>query len=252
MQSVARHLIEQGERVEACTFYPEVFSQLEGCTTADFRRQNVDRIAHYVPRKKKKDTDIFEDCCIQAGVPRDIDLRLDWKKVKSSLVSEIRDGRRPAIAVLLPRWPMARKDGFGRELLPDCEAMQKTIWKIRRAGSRMIQVGSGEPLFDFRGIDLDLANKTTVTDLLDIASVVDGFFGYCSFFVPLAESFRKPALFMWSRAGLRSNREFIATVTPKKLLHRETSAYVYDDADDFELHRAANALFKQARTQALL
>ena len=72
----------------------------------------------------------------------------------------------------------------------------------------LIQIGSGEPLFRFTGIDLDLTDQTSVCDVLDLASVADALLGYCSFFVPLAESFRKPALLVWSRAGLKSPQEF--------------------------------------------
>lgn len=250
--SVARWLIEQGESVEVCTFFPEIFSQLEGVKVSDFRRQNVNRIAHYVQRKKKKDTDIFEDVCISAGIPRETELRFDWKPVNTQLYRQVRDANGPRIAILLPRWPMARADGFGRELLPNCEAMQKAVYALRRKGAFTVQVGSGDALFHFRGISLDLANSTSVTDLLDVAAAVDGFFGYCSFFVPLAESLQKPALFMWSRAGLQSNKEFISTVTLKKILHAETSNAVMDDCDDVQLYKATHALYQQARGRAAL
>lgn len=253
LQSIARHLIEQGKPVEVCTFYPDVFRSLNGrVIVSEFRRQYVDKVAHYVSRKEVKGTDQFEDCCISAGIREPVDMRLDWQPVKGSLVREIKRMPRPVIAVLLPRHPMARKDGFGLDLLPDCRAMQRAIDGLRAGGASTVQVGSGEALHEFSGIDLDLANRTSVSDVLDVASAVDGFLGYCSFFVPLAESLKRPALFVWSRKGLRSKREFIRLVTPEKVLHRETSAHVWDDAADDEIKRAADALFVEARTAAVV
>jgi hypothetical protein len=68
-----------------------------------------------------------------------------------------------------------------------------------------------------------------VRDLLDVASVADGFLGYCSFMVPLAESFSKPALFVWSHRGLRAPQAYVRQITPQKILHRDTSHFVMDD-----------------------
>ncbi len=149
---------------------------------------------------------------------------------------------KPVLVVQLPRSPMGRTDGFGAELLPDCRVIQKLIDRARETHT-VVQVGAGAALFKFEGIDLDLANGTTVAEMLDVAAVADRFLGYVSFLVPLAESFNKPALFVWSRAGLDTRQHlYVRQITPKKVLHKPSSRFVIDDwmqekidevADDF-------------------
>jgi ADP-heptose:LPS heptosyltransferase len=123
---------------------------------------------------------------------------------------------------------MGRTDGFGRELLPDCRVIQRIIDRLRGKVD-LVQIGSGRCLFGFEGINYDLANKTTVKQLIDVATVADAFIGYVSFLVPLAESLNKPAFFVWSRKGLKSREKFISRVTPQKVLEKPSSKWVTDD-----------------------
>ncbi len=245
LQSVARHLVRKGHRIEACSAWPDVFRPLgDRARVVPFRRDRIDRLAHYSLRKREK-TDQFQDCCLQAGIREPVELRLDWTVRNAALAEQILSLRGPVILVQLPRSPMGRTDGYGAELLPDCRSIQVAIDTLKGFAS-FVQVGSGEPLFRFRGIDLDLVNKTTVCDLLDVAAVASGVLGYVSFAVPLSESLGKPALFVWSRKGLRSRTEYIRTITPHKIFHRESSRFVMDDADRSNIEKAAHALFEQA------
>lgn len=259
LQAIVRHLIQKGESVEACTDWPDLFEPLAilakgRLELSPFRRTDVDRIAHYVSRKSVPGTSQFEDCCIRAGVAGPIDLRLDWevKATATAAFFEMRPGQMrasgqalwPVILVALPRSPMGRSDGFGAELLPDCRAIQRIIDRLH-GRAFIVQVGAGEPMFAFDGLNLDLANRTTVRQLIDVASLADGFIGYPSFMVPLCESFAKPGLFVWSRRGLNASGvrpDFIRTITPGKVLHRETSRAVLDDVYSPDLDEAADAL----------
>ena len=239
VQSIARHLVKKGQRLEVCTSWPDVFKPLgDDVVIAPFRRPGVDIVAHYVKRKQERGTTQFEDCCISAGIDEPVELRLDWAPEKQYSF------KKPLVLVALPRHPMNRKDGFGDELMPDCSVIQRAIDKMKGRAC-LVQVGVGEPLHRFTGLDLDLANKTTVSDLLDIASAADGFLGYCSFFIPMAESFAKPLLCVWSSRGLRSSTMFIRTARPVKLLHRETSQYVMDDCSQECLTAAVNEFLEQ-------
>lgn len=245
LQAVARHLVRQGQRIEACSAWPDVFRPLgDRVKVSPFRRDRIDRLAHYSMRKRET-TNQFQDCCLQAGLHGHVDLRLDWTALNFDLVDRILSLRGPVILVQLPRSPMGRTDGYGAELLPDCRAIQKVIDTLSGFAS-FVLVGSGKPLFEFRGINLDLTNKTSVCDLIDVAAVANGFLGYVSFAVPLSESLGKPALFVWSRRGLRSRTEYIRTITPQKIFHGETSRFVMDDAEASEIEKAAHALFEQA------
>lgn len=251
LQSIARYLVEKGHDVEVCSDWPDVFLPLKGrIKVSPFRRDNITRSAHYSMRKKTPGTDQFQDCCIAAGIRDPVDLRLDWKPINLALVARVKSSGRPVVAVQLPRKPMNRPDNFGADLLPDCNVIQRAIDLI---GNRayFVQIGSGEPLFKFSGIDIDLSNQTSVSDLIDAAWAADAFLGYVSFIVPLAESLGKPALLVWSRRGLNSNeprREFIRSITPQKILHRKSSRFVIDDCSGAELAEAVNALCGQIRS----
>ena len=251
LQAVARHLVRKGEKIEVCSDWPDVFRPLDGkVTVSPFRRQQVDIKAHYVYRKSIPGTNQFQDVCIRAGIREPVDFRLDWKPTSPRLVEKIRS-MAPVVAVQLPRTPMDRKDGFGLELLPDCNIIQRALNRIRRH-ARIVQVGKGEPLHRFTGIDLNLANRTSVAELIDAVWAADAMLGYVSFAVPLAESLNKPALFIWSRRGLASQHEFIKQVTPRKILHRASSRAVFDDCPEQELRGAADALLAAIRSAELV
>lgn len=254
---VARHLLARGEMLEVCTNYPDIYRQLQTrIRVSPYRRKPVDIVAHYTTRRHVPGTSQFQDCCISAGLPANLDFCLPWRPINLGLVARLEAAGRPVIVVQMPRAPFGRTDGFGAEFLPDVTAIQHAIDMI--AGRAFIvQIGAGTPeRFDgrklmpfdgYRGIDLDLTNKTSVSDVLDIAALADGLLGQCSFIVPLAESFAKPALLIWSRKGLCSPHEVVRQMTPQKILHRATSRAVLDDCRDVELIEAVNALCEPIR-----
>lgn len=252
LQSIARYLVDVGEGVEVCSDYPDVFRPLQGKVQVEpFRRDRVDRVAHYITRKGVKGTDQFVDCCINAGIGGNVDLRLDWDAGNARLVERVLRPGLPVVVVQLPRYPMGRADGYGMELLPDCAVLQRAIDRLRQ-WAFVVQVGQGDPLHRLSGIDLDLANATTVGEMIDVASVAAGFLGYCSFMVPLAESLRKPALFVWSRRGLNSSNAFIRRVTPDKIFHRRATLSAVDDCSLTDLTEVVDALYRQVRVPALV
>lgn len=250
LQSVARHFVEQGHTVEACCNWPDVFLPLSGkAVVSPFRRKPIDRLAHYAQRRGAVGTTQFEDCCIQAGIGEKVDLRIDWSPVNPGLIEMLRSHGKPIIVVQMPRAPFGRTDGFGKEFLPDCTRIQEAIDRLR-GRAFLVQIGKGAPTFRLGGIDLDLADKTSVADIIDIGYAADGFLGYCSFIVPLAESFSKPALLVWSRRGLKSSHEVVRQMTAKKILHRPSSKWVMDDCSTIELERVVHALCDSIRVPA--
>lgn len=229
VQAIARHLINRGETVEVCTAWPDLFIPLgDKVTISSFRKLPVDRIAHYSPRKEKKDTDQFQDCCIQAGINEPVELAIDWEPRNQELIERI-SSEKPVIVVAMPREPFNRGDNYGIELLPRREAMQAAI-DVLKDKTTLVQIGKGEPIYKLDGIDIDLSNQTSVTDLLDIGYTADGFFGQPSYIIPLGESFFKPVFCVWASAGMKSHTRFIRLVRPQKVFHRITSTYVTDSA----------------------
>ena len=233
LQGVARHLVEKGYKLEVCSSYPDLFRPLGDAVKVTAFRRNADICAHYTMRKAQP-TNQWQDCCIQAGIKESVEFRLDWKATTRLVESD-----KPIVCVLLPRIPMDRVDGFARELLPDRKAMQRMIDALRGKVT-LVRIGSGVPLYEYDGIDIDLANRTSVSELIDVASQANGFLGYCSFVVPLAESLNKPAVFLWARQGLKSKTPFIRQITPTKILSKESSTYAFDD--DPEPERTVSVL----------
>lgn len=249
VQSVVRHLVEQGRQLEVCTAWPDVFRPVaDKVRFSPFRRGNVTYVAHYADRRGVVGTTQFEDCCIKAGVPKDVDLRLDWTPLNGGLVQQLRGIRKPIVVVQMPRAPFGRVDGQYTEFAPQWGRVQQAIDLIGRRAFT-IMVGSGVPDVKYSGIDLDLSNQTSVSDLIDVGYAAHGFLGQCSFIIPLAESFRKPVQLIWSRAGLKSRHEVIRQMTPAKILHRPISHAVIDDCSDSELRQAVDALCEQVGSQ---
>lgn len=248
LQSVCRHLADRGDDVVALSNWPDVFRPLRGRVRVEpFERRNCNLVAHYSMRRGRPTTQ-WQDCYLQAGIKDPVDLRLDWTVTDPGFVASIRAAAesRPLVIVQLPRRPMDRVDGFGMSLLPRRVPAQVTLNRLRELGCFLVQVGAGVPVYHLTGLDLDLANHTTVAQLLDLASIADGCFGYVSFLVPLAESLGKPALFIWSRRGLDDRVEMVRRITPRKIFHKpELCRAVFDDDRPAPLIEAADAFHRQ-------
>lgn len=250
LQSVARHLVRQGHKVEACCAWPDVFRPLgDRVNVSPFRRERIDRLGHYTSRKATSGTDQFQDCCINAGIREPAELRLDWQMVNPAILDKFVGCGVPIVAVQMPRAPFARTDGYGLELLPDCRVLQRVIDHIG-ARARFVLIGSGAAMYELTALDLDLTNKTSVCDVIDIGAKVDGFLGFVSFIVPLSESLLKPSLLVWSRKGLRSPHQPVRTITPQKILHRASSQWIMDDCADQIVTEAADAFLDAMRSRA--
>lgn len=242
LQSVARHFVSKGQKVLACSKWPDVFRPLgDSVIVGPFTRLGVDKVAHYSLRKGVQGTTQFQDCCIQAGIKEPVALRLDWAVTELELVETVSGMAKglPIVCVQLPRPPMDRKDGFGKELMPNCAVIQRQIDRLK-GKAFLVQIGAGQSIHKFDGLDLDLANKTTVAQLLDLASVAHGFIGYVSFIVPMAESLRKPALIVWSSRGLRGTHPYIQQIKPSKVLNGNWCKWAMDDWEPNRIDEAFN------------
>ncbi len=223
VQAIARELVSQGEKVEVCCNWPEVFSQLN-VNVSPFTRQNIDILAHYSKRKFESGTQ-FDNVCTEAGVKAD--LRLDWEVQRERLFPK------RMLLVYMPRTPMDRNDHYGRELFPNCERFDQ-ILEVIKPHFYTVLVGKGKPKYDLGNIDLDLVNKTSVTDLIDLAKTADRLIGQVSGMIPLAESFNKKCLAIWSSRGLECGDQRISSITPRKICHKSTSYHVIDNQENIE------------------
>ena len=242
LQSVARHLVKQGKKIHVATNYPDIFKHLN-VGTRPFTREGIDIIAHYSLRRRFQETTQFKDCCLQAGITENAELKLDWTIENTDLVGELKAHGKPIMLVQMARNPMNRRDNFAMDILPKYEATQALIDTLK-SKYLMVLIGSGKQLHEYQNIDVDLTNKTTITDILDLGLACDAMLGYCSFMIPLAESFDKPCLMVWARKGLKSQDQVIRSITPQKIIHKSSTKYVIDDYSTEQLTEAANE-FKQ-------
>jgi hypothetical protein len=240
LQSIVRHLRMSGKDIIVRSNYPDVFRPLNVSVT-QHRKDGKPIVAHYVTRKHTPGTSQFEDMCIMAGIKEPVQMQLDWRVQNTSLLTGI---ERPIIAVMLPRAPMDRSDGFGSELMPKWEILQNLVNLVE---CTTVQVGAGKAVYNYSGIDVDLANKTSISDLIDVASMVDGFIGTCSFMLPLAESLGKPFFALWSSRGLKSRTAYISSVTPEKAIHRkDLGRYAIDSSPWESIESAFRVFLRQA------
>lgn len=250
VQAVTRHLTARGQGLKVCTAWPDIFKPLNGSVElAPFTRLGNPIVAHYTMRKGVVGTSQFQDVCLNAGVKEPVELKLDWQVVDQVLVNKVRQlaAGKPVVLVQLMRPPMDRKDKFGASLLPRGEAVQVCLDRLRERGAFLVQVGAGRCLYQLTGIDLDLSNQTTVSQLIDLAAIADHVIGYPSFIVPLAESLGKSGLYVWSARGLRDPIVYVRQVTPAKVIHRTGLAVVaHDDWSVDNLRRAADALLDKS------
>jgi hypothetical protein len=234
-RAIVEYFLCRGERVTVCSDHPEIFAGLD-CTVEPFRRVKVKLHAVYTTRKKFSDTNQWQDVCISAGVPRDRPLSITWTRRNHALVENLlrRAEGRPLVLVHGGRTPMGRSDGFGKELLPRREAFDAVMNRFRECYT--VRVGKGADLYPLP-VSCDLNGSTSVSDLLDLWQACDGIIAQCSFAVPLAEAFGKPAMFVWAAAGLKSPHIYIRQIVPGKVLSKPSSAFVMDSWTDQQIQQ---------------
>lgn len=258
LRPIVMHIAAAGKLgLEIATDFPSIFKDIQNVRTAERSKENIQIIAHYMNRKHVQGTSQFEDMCIyasknpylrEAGIdPMKVAYDLKWKVRNPGLVEEVLEkaGTKPVLFVPLPRLPMNRRDGFGDELSPVWRVCQHVVDDV---GGRFFKVmmGKGAPLYHMKGVDLDLSNKTSYTDVIDVATVCSAFLGFgSSFVIPLAESLMRPALHIWSARGLRSKNPFLTKLTPQKVLHAGRSGWVIDEWPIQKVQDRAKAYLKE-------
>lgn len=225
LRPIAEYFLALGDPVVVLSDYPDVFAGID-VEVKQFTRFGVNVLAHYVLGKPNPGTNQWQDICHSAGVT--VPLSFTWTVLNHELVASIkkRAAGRPIIIVHGGRVPMGRIDGFGKELLPEQGAFVAALDAVRDA--YLVRVGNAESLYTLP-CDIDLTGKSSVADLLDLASICDGVVGQCSLAIPLAEVFDRPLLIIWAAAGLASREPYVAQITPSKVLSKASSRFVMDD-----------------------
>lgn len=238
LRPIVEYFIRAGELITVCCGYPSVFDGT-GATVLPFDRFNIDVLAHYTAGKLQRGTNQWQDICLSAGVQ--VPLRFDWTVKNTALIERLRTqaAGRPLVIVHGGRVPMARTDGFGRELLPAREAFDAALAAI--SNCFLVQVGKADQVYPLK-VDLSLNGSTSVSDLLDLGSSCDAIVGQCSFVIPLAEAFDKPLLIVWAAEGMSPARHYyISSITPEKVLSKSSSKFVMDNWPQQKIREVARA-----------
>lgn len=240
LRPFVEHWIAEGNQVEVCTSFPDVFIGTRA-QISPFRRNMVNKVCHYVSGKGRPDTTQWDDLCISGGVQ--IPMSMQWKVRNRALVRNIKgmaDGR-PIVLVHGGREPMGRSDGFARDLMPTWNCFSEVLAGLRDCF--LVRIGGGESIYEL-DCDLDLTGRTSVSDMLDLFRRCDGIVAQCSFAVPAAEVFDKPLLAVWAHRAAASSQPYIRTITPFKVLSKPTSRHVMDDWDADKIEEQVHA-FRQ-------
>jgi hypothetical protein len=241
VRPIAEHYALAGHRVTVKSNFPDIFTGA-GVKVEPFTRNGTNVLAHYTSRKDRTDTTQWEDVAINAGAPG-LPLSFRWEIQRPDLVRDLKAMAKgkPIIMVNGGRPPMGRVDGYGYEMLPRREAFDAVLAALE--GCFTVEVGKGAELYPLTA-DVDLADRTSPADLLDIASISAGLIGQCSFMIPLAEALDKPLLVVWAAKGLESKTLYVRQCTPQKILSKPSSRFVMDDWCDSQIREAAGA-FRQ-------
>jgi hypothetical protein len=232
LRAIVLHLLERGDEPTVFTRWPDVFADIpatvkrvEDVTGAEDLRHAMYCLFCRVPAVRALDQ--FALACLQAGILEPVALRMDWKIKNDRLVDDIR--RRAGSRRILLFQPVKCANADQEALRPKQDSFARFI-----AGGDGFRVKVGNPAHiragDATPCDLDLIGKTSISDVFDVASVIDSIYCEPCFLLPLAEAMDKPVVCMFSRRGLASKVERVYNVTPERLFHKKHLATaVYDE-----------------------
>jgi hypothetical protein len=186
----------------------------------------------YCGRKYKDHTNQFQDVCIAADVPTDIPYKLEWTLKNQNIkddINKLNTKNKPICLVTAPFKPFGRDDDWGKEMTVDFTCMDRLITE-KKDDYFFIQTCKDDPIYKLKNIDFNLSKKTTVSDLIDIASLSSVLIGQVGHCLPLAECLDKPALIFFSANGLKCGNKFLEAITPTKTIYKKSMVkYVIDN-----------------------
>lgn len=225
---VLKWFIEQGEKIEILTKYPDVYASLRkiGLVISDRYAKEPDRECRYAPRYHIQDTTTYVDTLYLTGVPIDLPFEIDIKCDK-----EFNFKTKKKICVIRnPTMPMKGKCG-GNILIPDCTIFQKIINRFK---DELFFVLAGNPegnfKFNLKGIDVELTNKLNIPEVFQLARQSDIVLTQCGFFIPICETQNKKCFILFASAGMKSKFKFFPHITPKKVINKyDVVSYAIDN-----------------------
>ena len=240
---IVNYYAKKHKTVYYMTDYPEIYQSIPNVkchphqklnyfTLKDGSKQPVDIRFTYTPRKYTPGTSQFTDSCISAGITKKIDLTIPWKIQNNPLVEKVKrlNKHKKKVCVLsAPYEPFGREDEWGKILRIDPVFMQNIV-DAYKDEVFFIQVGNKYTLKKIRGVDIDLVNKTTVSDLFDLVKICCFGLSQIGNLLPLCECLGKRNMIIFTRKAIESENRFIAAITPEKTVHyKKQNISVFDN-----------------------
>jgi hypothetical protein len=245
MYPIVKYLIESGqeESIIVMTDYADIYKCASFKDKLSFVKHSKDMAQYkisYCGNKYKLGTSQFQDVCLAAGVPTHTDFTIDWKIRNTELINNIRklsSNKKKVCFISAPFKPFGRVDEFGKELTINYKRMDDLIAR-NKDDYFFIQVCKNIPEYQLNNIDLNLAGKTSISDVLDIMSISDRSMGQIGHILPLSEVFDTKCLLFFSRKGLQCENRFISSIKYEKVVHKKCIVnYCVDDYSDVEIDR---------------
>jgi hypothetical protein len=231
VNSIAQEFLKFNTNVAIRTKYQDVFKYLP-VKTVPYSKGGGDREFNYGGRSRQRnDTNQWQDLLIAARLDQNTPMHTKWELTNHELADKIRtsaDGR-PVMVLSMPHRIFGdRQDDYGQEIQPN---WKRFIAILREAHKKyyIVQIGRGHICYRFDDIDLDWANRTSVSDVMDFGIIGDFFLGQCGFIIPLAEGMDKPLFTIFSANCLASKDPFLNNITGKKVLSGKKSHWSFDN-----------------------
>ncbi len=226
LRALVLHLIERGESVTVFTQWPDVFSDLPIVTKSLKERTGHEDIHHCQPCLHCRLPEVsigglFEMACRQAGVLDRVELRADWTVKNTELAETVR--RAASGRKIMVYQPLKPARGVEQEILqPRPRAYVSYIES--RSDMFRVKLGTGGA-----GVcDLDLTEKTTVSEAFDVATVADVIFGEPCYLTTLAQAMDKPYVCMFSSRAQWAVQSRVSGLTPWRFMTKPGTV-LYDD-----------------------
>ena len=231
MYPVLKWYLEQGEKIEILTKYPDVYKPLKelGLVISDRYSKEPDRECRYAPRYPIQTTTTYKDTLLLSGITTDLPFKIEFECENEFDF----DTDKKICVIRNPTMPMKGKQ-HGEALIPDCSIFQKIIYAFK---DDLFFVLAGNPeghfKFELKGIDADLTNQLNIPEVFQLALQSDIVLTQCGFFIPICEALDRKCFILFAASGMKSTYKFFPHITPKKVINNYD---MVDYAIDSEPH----------------
>lgn len=209
------------KKIIVLTKYKEVFEILNNINFSE-DRSNFDIDCTYLDRKQIQETNQFEDILINSNSPKNLNFEIDIKIKKINLKTSKK--------ILLLRNPYLGMELRKTSILtPNLNEIVNLIDKLKKKYYIILlkHEKDGTNIF-YKNFDY-LLEKTSINQLMNLVFQSDFIISQNGHMLALAESLNTKIISIFSSKLRETNDVFFNSITPKKVITKKSSHYVYDD-----------------------